>query len=409
MSAYEEIMGDIHKSAGYHFPYPGPSQARLTPAPAGKTPFYISHFGRHGSRYCSIEKKYSVPLAILAKADSLGKLTPLGQDVKHRIQVLSDEAYQRWGELTPLGARQHRQIAKRMIERFPEVFVNDACVDARSTTTVRCILSMENAMMQMEMMKPELHIHHEASKHDTYYMKYEDTALKAQRMDSTIKAHLQVLFDKYDHRDAMMAKLFNDQNYVREQVKADVLAAAIFDLASNIHNTESCKKITLYDLYTDDELYDIWKVRNIEWYVKNGRYPQNGGKQPYRQRYLLRKMIEEADSCLKLEHPGASMRFGHDSNLMPLLCLMEVNKFGLATDNLESIDRKGWINYKAIPMGSNIQLVFYRKDAQDQDVLVKVLLNENEATLPLKAVEPPYYKWSDVRNYYLKILDAYEQ
>ena len=82
---------------------------------------------------------------------------------------------------------------------------------------------------------------------------------------------------------------------------------------------------------------------------------------------------------------------------------------GDTTDaNLEAAERKGWIDYRAIPMGGNIQLVFYRSNAQDDDVLVKVLLNENEATLPVKTKTAPYYKWSDVRKYYLEELDAYQ-
>ena len=31
--------------------YPDTIKAVLTPAPAGKKPFYMSHYGRHGSRY----------------------------------------------------------------------------------------------------------------------------------------------------------------------------------------------------------------------------------------------------------------------------------------------------------------------------------------------------------------------
>ena len=59
-------------------------------------------------------------------------------------------------------------------------------------------------------------------------------------------------------------------------------------------------------------------------------------------------------------------------------------------------------------MGGNLQLVFYRSNPQDEDVLVKVLLNENEATLPIKSDEAPYYHWNDVRDYYLKMLDEYQ-
>ncbi len=59
-------------------------------------------------------------------------------------------------------------------------------------------------------------------------------------------------------------------------------------------------------------------------------------------------------------------------------------------------------------MGGNLQLVFYRSNPQDEDVLVQVLLNENEATLPIKTDDAPYYHWNDVRDYYLKMLDEYQ-
>lgn len=404
----EEIRDNIHKTAAHHYAYPGPVQARLTPAPEGKKPFYISHYGRHGSRYCTTKEQYTKAYDVLAKADSLGKLTALGRDVMRRVATLGEEANMRWGELTPLGAQQHRQIAKRMFERFPEVFEGDPYIDAKSTPVIRCILSMENALTQLLTMNPRLRIRHDASNHDVYYMKYDDKALKAHRMDSAVMVRYQEYLDEYDQSEALMKKLFNDMTYVGEQVDARQLADALFQLASNIQNTESRKKITLYDLFSDDEIYEMWKVRNMAWYIKYGRCMLNGGKQPYAQRNLLRKMIEEADSCIRLEHPGASLRFGHDTNVMPLVSLMGINGYGLETANLEAAERKGWIDYRAIPMGGNIQLVFYRSNAQDDDVLVKVLLNENEATLPVKTKTAPYYKWSDVRKYYLEELDAYQ-
>ena len=36
--------------------YPDSIPDNLTPAPSGKRPFYISHYGRHGSRYISNRK-----------------------------------------------------------------------------------------------------------------------------------------------------------------------------------------------------------------------------------------------------------------------------------------------------------------------------------------------------------------
>ena len=39
-----------------------------------------------------------------------------------------------------------------------------------------------------------------------------------------------------------------------------------------------------------------------------------------------------------------------------------------------------------------------------EDILVKVLLNEHEAILPVTPVQGPYYRWSDLRAYYEKKL-----
>lgn len=70
-----------------------------------------------------------------------------------------------------------------------------------------------------------------------------------------------------------------------------------------------------------------------------------------------------------------------------------------------------WRNYEIFPMGSNIQMIFYRpakKAAYTPDeVLVKVLLNEQEVTLPVKAVSGPYYRWKDLRDLYMSKLDGF--
>ena len=67
-----------------------------------------------------------------------------------------------------------------------------------------------------------------------------------------------------------------------------------------------------------------------------------------------------------------------------------------------------WHNYCIYPMASNIQLVFYRKRGSS-DTLVKALLNEHEATLPVKTDMAPYYHWSDVRAYYISKLTKLEK
>lgn len=407
-SARDEIKSDTHLSASNYLAYPGPTQGDLTPAPEGEKPFYLSHYGRHGSRYLINNDEYKRPYEILKAADEAGKLTPLGKDVLKRVKLIYDEAYKRLGELTPLGAIQHRQIAKRMYERFPEIFEGNAIIDAKSTIVIRCILSMENELQQLLLMNPRLNIRHDASEHDMWYMNFTDKELTGKRSNfETQRAYMEFV-DKHRNYERAMGALFNDAEYMEKNVDAWRLNNYLFKLASNLQSTELHKRITLYDIFTDEEIYSNWQIENVRWYLSYGACPLNGGQQPFTQRNLLRTIIEEADSCIRLRNPGATLRFGHETMVLPLTCLMEINEFGLQETNMERLESKGWLNYKVFPMGANIQFVFYRKNVDDTDVLVKVLLNENEVMLPVKSKTAPYYKWSEVRDYYLQKLNAFK-
>ena len=82
----EELSADWNKLGGLYYAYPGPQSAQ-TPAPKGYKPFYISHFGRHGSRWLINPATYEATYAILHNADSLGALTELGKSVLERVPI----------------------------------------------------------------------------------------------------------------------------------------------------------------------------------------------------------------------------------------------------------------------------------------------------------------------------------
>lgn len=403
-----EIKENVKLSASNLLAYPAPNK-QLTPAPDGYTPFYISHYGRHGSRFLINPKDYTNPIDILKKADKHGKLTPLGVDVMKRLCFLYDESYKRLGELTPLGAVQHREIAGRMYSRFPEVFKGDVTIDAKSTVVIRCILSMENELQEFVRLNPKLNIIHDASEHDMWYMNFNDKPLFRKRMPEKAKKAYDDFCRQWDRSGNLMKKLFTDMDYVKDSVDSHKLNYHIFHLASAVQNCESRYKITLYDLFSDDDIYANWVRDNASWYINYGPCPLNGGKQPFSQRNLLRKIISEADSCLALAAPGATLRFGHETIVMPLTCLLGLDGYDRQIDNLDKLIGKGWVNYRIFPMGANIQFVFFRNSTKDNDILVKVLLNENEASLPVKTDKAPYYRWRDVREYYLNKLDSYKE
>lgn len=407
--AREDFAKDVTLSGAQYKAYPGP-QKQLTPAPDGYTPYYISHYGRHGSRFLLGPVDYDMPYNMLKKCADAGMLTEKGLEVMDKVRQLRDEAKGRDGELTPLGAQQHRQIAKRMYERFPEVFKGKTNIDAKSTTVIRCILSMENALQQLVALNPELNITHDASNHDMYYMNLHDSVLVKLRHKGERSQELREFNKRYDTGDRIVDLLFKDREFLKQnKIDGKRLANKIFELASNIQSTELRHKFQMYDLFNADEIYKYWAGGNAWWYVAYGNSPLSGGVQAYSQRNLVKKIISEADSCLALPHPGATLRYGHDTMVMPLNCLLNINGYGKQM-SLEELENSSWLNYRIFPMACNVQFIFYHKNDQDKDVIFKILQNEDEAELPdLKPVQGCYYKWSDFKEFFLKKINDYEK
>jgi hypothetical protein len=405
----QDIKNDFRFSGGSFLNYPGPKQHKLTPAPKGKKPFYISHYGRHGSRNITKPEVFQNLLQIMAQAEEQKALTPLGIDVMKRIMMIEADAHERMGELTAIGAQQHTDIMRRMVERFPEVFNGKVTITARSTTSIRSILSMCNAMAQLKAMRPNLVINQDASLRDMHHLFHIDTVLTARSLSEENKAYYDAFCQKYPTADRLITSLFSDTAFISKHVNKERIVGNLFQLASDLQDTDISNELTLYDIFTEEELYMNWKKKNTEWYLGWSFCPTNGGKMPYSQRFLLSNIIERADSCIQLAHPGANLRYGHDTALLPLICLLGVNGYDLNTTDLEQLEQRGWVDYHMIPMAGNLQIVFYRKNPADKDVLIKVLLNENEATLPLQTDVAPYYHWNDFRNYYLQRINNYKE
>ena len=87
-SPLEDFKRDITLSGSNYVAYRGP-QKQLTPAPKGYKPFYLSHYGRHGSRYMIGKQAYDVPYFSLLKAKQEGKLTAKGEETLAKVKPVS--------------------------------------------------------------------------------------------------------------------------------------------------------------------------------------------------------------------------------------------------------------------------------------------------------------------------------
>lgn len=413
-TAKEEIMENRFLAGSNYLDYDRQLSTKpLTPTPAGYEPFYMSHYGRHGSRWLISDGNYSRPIATLKMAKELGKLTPTGEKTLETLEAIYATSTKRLGDLTTVGERQHHGIGKRMAQNFPEIFKKkDVMIDARSTTVNRCILSMIAECEELAAANPTARIHNDVSEALQYYLNQPWDGIVKEVGRSTGDKEDRDYSIKWTHPERLMKVLFNDQDFVYNNVSAGALMRQLFHVACNMqsHDTD----LELFSLFTDEEVYDQWRQKNVGWYLDYGASPVSKGKMPFSQLNLLKNIIETADTVTQTQ---ATLRFGHEVCVMPLACLLELDNCGMAVDNLDELD-KYWRNYRIFPMGCNIQLIFYRPlpaKAKGKGkglpkpgpVLVKALLNEREAYLPIETNQWPYYNWQDLREYYLQKIKAF--
>ena len=95
----EEVRADWNKSSGLDCLL-DPSQKNPTPAPKGYEAVYISHYGRHGSRYAYTSEAYTIILNMLSEGRKQGNLTARGEQLLDELEPFWDYVQYRVGDLT---------------------------------------------------------------------------------------------------------------------------------------------------------------------------------------------------------------------------------------------------------------------------------------------------------------------
>lgn len=402
-TTFEEMSSDLNRTGGVYYAYPT-EIADNTPAPKGYKPFYISHYGRHGSRYLLGDNDYMWVSGLLHKANDAGALTPLGINVMHRLDTVVAEARRRGGDLSPLGARQHREIAGRMYDAYPEVFRGKGKkISARSTLVPRCIISMGNFCQSLLKRNPELDITLESSERYMPYLCY--STPESDRFNGR-EGWWREVHRKFEERhikpDRIVKEIFSDKDFVDKYVRPADFMWGLYWVASDAQNSEN--KISFYDVFTPRELFDIWQCFNSDFYARHSNFPGAEGKHLDNAKPLLRNFLEGAENAIDGKGEAATLRFGHDGNVVPFTALLHFENCYGEADKPEDF-YKVWNDWRVSPMAANIQMVLFRNEKNPSDILVKFLHNEKETRIPVDTDLWPYYHWSDVSAYYRSLLD----
>lgn len=370
-----------------------------TPAPRGFKPFYVSHYGRHGSRYETSASFAKALLANLHKADSLSLLTDTGKALYRDVQAISDEHVDMDGMLTPRGGREHQMLAARMAERYPSVFKQKDRKEvlAVSSTSQRCIVSMANFTSSLKGKVPDLDM---TITSGPRYMAYINPPIKYS--GNPFASRGQAEPDRFDW-SRFMKQIFRDPAAATAALgDAASFAGAVFS-AGCVCQTIDFMGIDIFrNYFTPEELTHLWEQRNDMIYGLWGNSLEIGDAVRAATKPLLKDFVEKADAALQPgSHRCADLRFGHDTTSLPLAALLGIDDPEGRRFSINEA-HKYWFAQDQVPMATNIQMIFYRN--KKGEVLTKVLFNEKEVRFSgMTAEAGPYYRWDNLRSWFLSL------
>lgn len=391
-----DIFNNPSLAAVVYLPYPAPTTP-LTPAPEEYKPFYISHVGRHGSRYMVSNEYYHHTIDLLSKAERDKVLTPLGKETLAKLRIAYADAHGKAGMLSTLGGQQHEQIASRMYRNFPEVFTDNSFVDARSTLVNRCMQSMAHFCTQLQLLNKDLDISQRTRKKDQYFLSNNKDSAQAAPTNKEVRQRVIHYMDSLNQSNRVVYRLISRESWIRKHVKRPGQVG--FDLYQ-IWGNMLCQPqlhLDFTDAFERNELFQFFQAENVRWVLRRGIIP--GLTPRYQYIYpLVNNIVSWADEVIRHGKTGAHLRFAHDTQVYPLAFVLRFSGYGQRpTANLDSLNFYTSAD-RVVPMASNIQFIFYRKKGSD-DILVKILFLEKEQHIPLATDQWPYYHWRDLRAY----------
>ena len=326
--------------------------------PKGFEVFYISHYGRHGSRYIHAEDLYDTLNVILHKFE----LTAQGEVVRNVFDKYYPDVKGRAGDLSDLGEEQQRLLARRIVKDFPAMFKAGSQVVAYSSDVPRCMMSMYAFLDELRLIRGKLNI-------DARFDSNTVSQLKAKAPHRFPIA--QYVREKFDPREAI-ARLFVSPEIVMKNTDA---AGFIQTLNYYIMHLEGIglDDSQLNEILTEEEQAALYRIENDKFcYNRGWLCPENVATAIP----LLSEIMSSADNQISSGAPMTMLRFGHDNMIMNLMSLLSVHPFD-----------KERFDCEHVMMSSNIRFVFARN--KSEEVLVKVQFNESDVM--------PWRAWGEFR------------
>lgn len=415
----EVVLGDPFKSSGLDNIYDFDAQI-CTAAPKGYEAFYISHYGRHGSRYPYTATVATALLDLLHEAEGKENLSEYGSGLMARVELFMEKAGNHIGELTDLGRQQQYRLAGEMAERYPQAFRKGAVVTAQASSSPRSILSMASFCTALARKYPSIRI-------DQFqgFAETQATAPNTGRNPLRIKGpglgnpyrespaeFMQRRFPEFT--ETVLGKMFRDPYAALGDRDVQYLMDHIYMLIGGMNSLPDGVRMDFSDIATPETLARMWELDNYQRFCEYIVYTASCCS-------VFKDIIERADARLalldsaagKLEGraegraEGADLRFGHDHVLMSLLMIADIDSFGELPENPDELGLV-FQTFRS-PMAANLHFVFYRPKNGRGPILTGLSLNGQPARLSaldkelgISPDESGFYRWDDVKAWFGK-------
>lgn len=358
-------------------------------APKGYEPFYIAHYGRHGSRFAWNKKTYTWIDEVLTSQREAGNLTDFGLSLQEAYKPFAEQCAPQTGDLTRKGWEQHKAIARHMYKSYPKLFKKNPSIFAASSNSHRAMMSMQAFCLSLKECDPKLDVYAQMSSlyFDDCIPESGSNPRKLGPQEEIPRAHAGdeawVYTTKLIDVDGLLKRIFKDPDAALGSEK-DSWLYELYMAYIGLNSLDF--EVSLPEMFTPEEFKGFYLCDCI-WFYESMSDALNYGA-------LIKRLVESADEALASDRPSVKLRFGHDYVLDRYLSLAGINYFGREIPSAE----EAYVYYpvREIPMGCNVQFVFF-KSKKSPDVLVKVVLNGREGTLPVEPVQGCYYKWSDYK------------
>lgn len=397
------IYAKPERAGGMYFAYPFTSDS-LAPVPAGFEPVYISHYGRHGSRYVMSTSYHPRLLKLLEPQEKMGNLTEKGKEMLRVVRKSEALTEGHIGELSALGTNQHKSIAKRMYNRFPGLFKDGDTVQARSSSVQRCIMSMAAFSEGLKECNPKMTVLRHATPSDMDIIVYRSPhAEYVEGNDSIWRVGNEALIDSLQRSEASAKKLFKNVKKVKDLGK---MMNYIREIATSLQNLPDEIGENIMDVFEPADLYDQWLVSNYRLYTRHGNALLTDSCGPKSSVNLVRDIVNKANESLNGNGVSADLRFGHDTGLLKLIAFMGIQGADRSAAGIKNV-AEAWHGDELTPMAGNMQMILFRNPAGK--VIAGFRLHEQPVLLngvEQSSLAPGYYDWDVVSKHFLDICDA---